>query len=156
MNGNNLYFVKYLNMAKDFLKKFCHDNDITLTPLREDVLSILVAKNKPMRAYDVLSKLKKKRENAEPPTVYRVLDFLVASNIVHRIESQNSYVCCEQLLSHNASHQVILFFCKKCGKCYEFEDHDVCSSIKQFVKRNHIKLDDTLLEIKGICSKCLA
>ena len=57
-----------------------------LTPLRQDILDILRANNKPLGAYEILEKLKHKRPNAEPPTVYRVLDFLIDSKCVHRIE----------------------------------------------------------------------
>lgn len=140
---------------KQSFNQFCADVEVKLTDLRKDILSILYQKNKPMGAYEILDKLKKKRPNAEPPTVYRVLDFLVHADLVHKIESQNTYVCCSGV-NEKAQHKTVLLFCKNCQNSFEYEDHDVLLSIKKFTKKHAIKVDDTLIEIKGLCRECLA
>lgn len=133
---------------------FGFDKTIKLTELRKDILSILYRKKKPMGAYEILAALKKKRPNAEPPTVYRVLEFLVDAKLVHRVESQNSYVCCSSLLKEKSQHKAILLYCKKCHQSFEFEDKSIFISIDTFAKKHKLDIDDALIEIKGVCESC--
>lgn len=141
-------------MKNELINHLCENQNIKLTQLRKDIISILYSKNKPMGAYDILEKLKKKRTSAEPPTVYRVLNYLVEKKIIHRIESQSTYVCCSHLTKDLSHHQAILLFCKLCQQCYEYENEDVFNSITKFAKQNNLKIDDSLIEINGICQTC--
>ncbi len=143
-------------MSDTFLTKITQNSNIKLTDLRKDVLRILYGMHKPMGAYDILEKLKKKRPNAEPPTVYRVLDFLVAAKLVHRIDAKNAYVCCAHLESHHAQHQTILLFCKKCQGSFEYENANIFQAINKFTDKHKLAVDDALIELKGICEDCLA
>lgn len=129
-------------------------NQIKITPLRRDILSILSTAKNPLSAYDVLEKLKKIRKGAEPPTVYRVLDFLEEAKMVHRIQSQKTYVCCSQRAYPGIQHETVLLFCRKCKKSFEYEGKEISRSIKQFAAQNKFIIDDTLIEIKGTCHRC--
>ncbi len=142
-------------MKNEVINKLLADRDITLTSLRQEILVILALSNKPMGAYDILNQLKKKRPNAQPPTVYRVLNFFLEVKLIHRIEAQNAYVCCSHA-SGQASHKAILLLCQTCGKGFEFEDKAIFESIAKFSKKNSIALDDTLIQMNGICQNCLA
>lgn len=142
-------------MTNKLLLKLQNNKNIKLTSLRYDVLQILFTSNKAIGAYDILAKLKKQRPNAEPMTVYRVLDYLVTAKLAHRIESQNTFVCCSSLIEENNHHKAILHICTSCGGSHEFEDKNVFLAIEKFAKENSLKIDDSLLEIKGICNKCL-
>ena len=49
-----------------------------LTPLRKEVLELILNASGPMGAYDLLAKIKSDSDRpAAPPTVYRTLDFLL-------------------------------------------------------------------------------
>ena len=49
-----------------------------LTPLRKEVLELILNASAPMGAYDLLAKIKGQADRpAAPPTVYRTLDFLL-------------------------------------------------------------------------------
>jgi len=137
------------------LNELLEKNEITLTPLRQDILSILLSSIKPLGAYDILNKLKKKRPKAEPPTVYRVLDFLIEAKVIHRIEAQNTYVCCQHLTDNLSAHQAILVLCHKCSKSYEYEDKNIFESLANFAKNNKLRLDDGLIEMEGLCTNCI-
>ena len=143
-------------MKNELINQLYTDKNIKLTQLRKEILTILYVKKKPMGAYDILEKLKKKRTNAEPPTVYRVLDFLVEKKLIHRIESQNTYVCCSQLAKDSAPHKAILFFCKQCQTCNEFKDDNLFLSIVKFSTEHQLQVDDSPIEIMGVCQSCLA
>lgn len=132
----------------------CATRNIKLTTLRKEIFSILFHKNKPMGAYEVLEKLKKKRSNAEPPTVYRVLKWLVDAHLIHRIEAQNSYICCSMASGKKQLHKAILLSCGNCLKSYEYEDANIFGSIKKFIEKYKVEIDDTLIEMKGLCAKC--
>ncbi len=136
------------------MKKKSLDTTV-LTPLRQDILAILRSNSKPLGAYDILNRLKKKRPNAEPPTVYRVLDFLITAKFIHRIEAQNTYVCCSHP-SDEDSHKTLLFLCKNCDKSFEFEDKIIFDSINKFSKKYKLEVDDALIEIKGLCQDCFS
>lgn len=153
--NNAAAFIKLSAMTNDQLNKLIEKNDIKLTDLRKDVLAILLQKHKPMGAYDVLEKLRKKRPNAEPPTVYRVLDFLVEAKLVHRIESQNAFVCCSHIDDQKTAHQTLLLICKSCQHSFEYTNPAFFRSINQFADKNSISIDSDLIEIKGTCKKCL-
>lgn len=91
--------------------------------------------NEPLGAYQILEKLKKKRDNAEPPTVYRVLAWLVETKIIHRIETQNAYVICSSRKHNIENHHTILMLCKNCLKSYEIEDQAFLKSMENFAKK---------------------
>ena len=49
----------------------------------------------PVGAYEILSKLTQdESKSAQPPTVYRALDFLQEQELVHRLSSINACVGC--------------------------------------------------------------
>lgn len=143
-------------MPNKLLAQFCSKKNITLTPLRQDILKIIYSDKSPLGAYDILNKLKKKRPNAEPPTVYRVLEFLMEAKLIHRIESQNTYVVCSHLAESSQLHLAILLFCKKCRNSFEFEDKNIVQSLKKLAVKNSLEIDSSVIEIQGTCKKCLA
>ncbi len=138
----------------NLLYKLCADRHITLTPLRKEVLYILYQKKIPIRAYDLLAILKKTYPATEPPSVYRVLNFFIEKNLVHRIESQNAYVYCESWKDDQPAHKTILLLCKKCNKSTEFIDNDFHTHLSVFSNKNKIQIEDSLIEVKGICASC--
>ncbi|SRR5579883_594009 len=141
---------------KNKLNTILADANFTLTPLRQDILSILATHQEPLGAYDILNKLRRKRPNAEPPTVYRVLDFLIETKLVHRIEAQNTYIFCSHLSHDKSLHKAILLLCKSCKKTFELEDKNIFEAISKFAKKNVLEVDDALIEMKGICKNCFS
>jgi Fur family zinc uptake transcriptional regulator len=143
-------------MAKsDLLNLILHDDEIKLTALRKDILDIFLVAKKPLTAYEVLAKLKKKRPNAEPPTVYRVIDYFVQKKLIHRIETGNKYVCCSHLDHFKSKYHGILFLCQACHLSYELMDQEFLRFIMNFSKKNHLAVSESVVEIKGTCSDCL-
>src|SRR5690348_8510067 len=55
----------------------CELRGLRLTPLRLRVLELIAAESKPVKAYDLLDRLKDEHSGAAPPTIYRALDFLL-------------------------------------------------------------------------------
>jgi Fur family transcriptional regulator, zinc uptake regulator len=127
----------------------------TLTALRKDILDIfLQAQEGSLTAYQVLEQLKKNRKNAQPPTVYRVLDFLSQNCVIHRINSGNSYILC-QVNGHDHNACEIVVFCQKCHKVNEFSDAVLAALLQKLAKEHQITIDTHLVELQGLCQKCL-
>ena len=74
-------------------ESLCSATGARLTPLRKEVLELILNATGPMGAYDLLAKIKSESDRpAAPPTVYRTLDFLLEKGLIHRLTSINAYV----------------------------------------------------------------
>jgi len=143
-------------LSKDelFNKLLSGDDTLKLTSLRKDVLEIFMAAEKPISAYDVLSELKKIRANAEPPTAYRVIDYFVEKNIIHRIDAENKYVFCTQIDGHKKHCHGIIFICKKCLASNEIIDQSSAQFFEQLASKFGYVIDGAPVEVKGLCQSC--
>lgn len=143
-----------MRVKHQILENIFVGKEVKSTPLRMDIYTIVLAAKTPLSAYEILDKLRKKRPNAEPPTVYRVLDFLSDNKIIHRIESNNKYISCTHLENNIHEHHCILFVCNQCLLTQEYDDKDVLTALLNFAKKTSLKIDLSLLEVKGICNSC--
>ena len=55
--------------------KFCEENKHRLSKPRLEVLNIINTSKKPIKAYEILTKLTEKFSNPKPPTAYRAIEF---------------------------------------------------------------------------------
>jgi Fur family zinc uptake transcriptional regulator len=124
---------------------------LRLTPLRKEVLELIAAMGKPVKAYDLLDQLREKHGNAAPPTVYRALDFLLENGFIHKLESINAYVSCH----HPAeAHQVPFLICDRCASAQEVCDERVAELIEAQARALGFKPQAQTLEVHGICKQC--
>ena len=97
------------------------------------------------------------RPNAKPPTISRVIDYLVEHGVLHRIEATNQYVACSQPKHHTKEkHQGVLFTCLRCHKTREYVDDRILRFIEQFAKMNQILLIHSLAQIQGYYKDCVS
>ena len=125
---------------------------ISLTPLRSEIIAIFTEHNKPLKAYKVLDILSGKGREIKPISVYRILNFLVDNNILHKIESQKVFMLCQQD-SCTSNHNVFLT-CKKCSNITESSDRDIIAPLLDFCKKNNFYMSDEKIELSGLCQKC--
>lgn len=133
----------------------CLDRNIKLTPLRRKVLELIWEGHSSIKAYDILEKLKRGQEIeysfAKPITVYRILDLFLANNIVHKIESKNSFLGC----SHpGKQHNCYFIICTKCDKVEEGCENNYLKDIYNDLTKNNFSVEHITLEITGICKDC--
>lgn len=131
----------------------CASKGAELTALRCDVLELIYNSDVPVGAYELLRQLRSIRPNAEPPTIYRALEFLQKQHLIHRIATDNAYVACEQ--PQHAHHGHFLL-CKKCGLALELNDERIHNVIAQCAKEKHFQIENHCTEIVGMCAKCYA
>lgn len=128
---------------------------LKLTELRKDILRIMIQAKKPLSAAEVLLRLKKRRETAEPSTVYRVIEYLLKKNVIHKIASENKYILCSQLNNSTANNEHgLIFICKKCLTSCEVGDEYIISHLKSLAQVHKFSVDCFLIEVSSICKNC--
>ncbi|MFZ5807618.1 MAG: transcriptional repressor [Verrucomicrobiota bacterium] len=123
-------------------------SDEDLTPLRDRVLKILRKSKTPVKAYDILDLLK-----AKPPTVYRTLDYLMQSGLIHKIETTNAFVACRHPREPHCSQ---FFVCAKCGASEELNKPAISRAVARWAKETQFSITPRSIEITGICKYCTA
>ncbi len=142
-------------------ENYCRANGLRWTPLRAQVLELVWAHHRPVRAYDILEDLAKERSKAEapsqgtarvaPPTVYRALDFLLEHGFVHRIDSLNAFVGCGQIGHTDKTYFLI---CRQCGEAAEIHDPRLSNALAACAAKADFAVEQETVEITGLCPKC--
>ena len=129
----------------------CDVRGLKLTPLRLRVLELIAREKKPIKAYDLLDRLRSEREGAAPPTVYRALDFLMEHGFIHRLASVNAYTSC-----HHPSerHTVPFFICDVCAGATELCDQRVSGLLVEQARAMGFTPEAQTLEVHGVCARC--
>lgn len=131
----------------------CQKQKLRFTPIRRRVFELVWDSHKPVVAYDILKKLRDEKTNAEPPTVYRALDFLLTVGLVHKIESLSAYVGCEHT---DKSHVSQFLICTDCRQTIELNDQLIQQTIEQQAAKTGFEIRNQIIEIKGMCPACQA
>ena len=140
--------------AKRFVREVasvCELRGLRLTEIRMQVLELIAAEEKPVKAYDLLDKLKDDRSNAAPPTIYRALDFLLENGFIHKLESINAYVSCHH---PSVAHHVPFLICDVCESATEICDERVAKLLGEQAKSLGFRARAQTLEVHGVCKGC--
>lgn len=130
------------------------NRNFTLTKLRQDVISVLEQHAKPLKAYEILEKLRQIRPNAQPPTVYRVLEFLEKQHVIHQLSNKHSYVLCDAP-DTSADEQIdILLTCNRCDSVVESHETVFLQQIQNLTQDHKFQLACSAIEILGLCKDC--
>lgn len=129
----------------------CAARGAQLTPLRRQVLRLVLSAQQPMGAYALLDRLREERGVAAPPTVYRALDFLLEQGLVHKLERLNAFLPCVEA-GHTHPHQFLI--CGQCGATTELADHAVAHALEAAAARAGFKPARMTVEVEGLCARC--
>ncbi len=136
----------------------CATRGAQLTPLRRQVLRLVLAAEQPMGAYALLDQLREERGVAAPPTVYRALDFLLEQGLIHKLERLNAFLPCVEAghahAGHDHQHQFLI--CKICGATTELTDHAVAHALEAAAARVGFRPARMTVEVEGVCARCAA
>lgn len=136
------------------IEVYCIQKSIRLTRLRKKIICLLDSQNKPLKAYELLAKLNHEQDDKAYAimSIYRVLDFLCQHRIVHRINSNNSYILC----CHPGKHSCQIFICNQCGKKIEFHDQLLQQALTKLAAKSQFTIKQHTIDLSGICQYCLA
>ena len=132
----------------------CADRSARLTPLRRQVLGMILDAPQPTGAYDLLDRLRATREGAAPPTVYRALEFLVENGLVHKLERLSAFVGC--IAHDDHAHAAQFLICRACGRVAEIEDHELAHALEDAARRLGFTVGKATIEAEGQCAACFA
>ena len=139
----------------DALKKaddICQANGVRLTPLRRTVLELVWQSHQPVGAYDILNQLAKLESRpAQPPTVYRALDFLLEQGLIHRLSSLNAFIGCPH---PGKRHYGSFLICKQCRTTQELDHTAINNAIQSCATEQQFLLTDSAIELTGLCRYC--
>ncbi|MCZ4273936.1 Fur family transcriptional regulator [Maritalea porphyrae] len=127
--------------------------DLKLTKNQSLVFDKLSAAPGPLSAYDLLDQLRDQGLKA-PLQIYRALEKLQEIDLVHRLESMNSFVACAQPNCHAKTGLVAFAICEKCGVVSEFSDEVVQTRLAAWADERSFTTTKTSLEIRGLCQGC--
>jgi len=126
-----------------------------LTPLRRRVFEVVWQSHTPIGAYDILALLGEgggdDGKKAQPPTVYRALDFLLAHGLVHRIERLNAYIGCTV---PGTDHSGQFLICSTCGVAGELVDAGIDAAMGDGARAVGFTIEQPTVELHGVCGPC--
>ena len=131
----------------------CGERGVRLTELRRHVLELVWQGHAPAGAYEVLEGLRAHGRRADPPTVYRALDFLMEQGLVHRVESRNAYAGCA---NPQEPHHAQYLLCEKCGDAIEVEIGGLARRVEKQAAEIGFDVAGQTMEAHGICGNCRA
>ena len=127
----------------------CLDSGRSATPQRMTIIDALDSSGKNLSAYELLDLLNNKGQLFNISTIYRVLNFWIEMGIVHKIESTNTYLICND--KHTNHFHVLL----QCSNCKSVEES--CQISTQFSSPESSKFsikDGQVIEFLGLCNNC--
>ena len=128
---------------------------LRFTDQRRQVLGALLESHVPASAYDIIDRLAGMNDGGRlaPISVYRALDFLVAHNFAHRIESKNAYVACDRGAECEPGATLFLI-CDNCGAAGEASSDALGAIVNTETARADFLPRLKVLEIRGLCARC--
>ena len=140
-----------IHTALTTASQLCAERGVQLTAIRQQVLELIWADHHAVKAYDLLERIKPLQSAAKPATIYRALDFLREQGFIHRVESLNAFVGCNDLKS---AHEQLLLICKRCENVEERNASAVMMSVSQELALAGFTAHHQAIEIHGICATC--
>ncbi|MGI2180638.1 Fur family transcriptional regulator [Shewanella oncorhynchi] len=144
---------KNLDLLREVVKK-CEEKGINLTSKRKKVLIVLQDHDVPLSAYEIADVLKQSLGESLPiMSIYRMLDFLVQEQLVHKLLTVNKYIACYHVCDHHIHNQFLI--CNTCQKVTEIAlPTALVEQLQLNVSQAEFTLSSPQLELAGWCHEC--
>ena len=122
----------------------------TLTPQRLAIYRALEIAKKPLTAYELKDQVNhQSNESFNISTIYRVLDFWTELGLIHKIDSSNTFIVC------NDDHRNHVHVLQHCTQCQSVKESCEISSLIKMPESASFHIDThQVIEIQGQCAKC--
>ena len=124
-----------------------------LTKNQQIVLDLVEKSSEPLKAYSILFNVQKKGIKA-PLQVYRALDRLVEIGKIHKIESRNAFIACQDS-SCQISKATAFSICESWEKVTEINNSKLSNYLNNFKDNSGMKYSKYNLEFFWLCKKCI-
>ena len=126
--------------------------EINLSKNQQIIFDIIDKSSEPLKAYAILFNVQKKGIKA-PLQVYRALDKLVEIGKIHKIESRNAFIACQNSRCQ-ISKATAFSICEVCEKISEISNSKLSKYLSNFSDNTGMKYSKYNLEFFGLCKKC--
>ena len=126
--------------------------ETNLSKNQQMIFDIIDKSPEPLKAYAILFNVQKKGIKA-PLQVYRALDKLVEIGKIHKIESRNAFIACQNS-SCQISKATAFSICEVCEKISEISNSKLSKYLSNFSDNTGMKYSKYNLEFFGLCKKC--
>lgn len=145
----------YTELAIEVLK----DKGFRITKPRRLVLELLDGTNAALSAYEIKDKLDKLGEKVDTVSVYRILETLEETHLIHRVLTTGKVRKCqlereETCHLHQEEHCHHLLICEGCEAVEEVHCPGVEALVKGLEKRTQFKIHSHNMEFRGLCARC--
>ena len=117
-----------------------------------DVFKYFEKAKEPLKAYTILFNVQKKGIKA-PQQIYRALNKLIEIGKIHKIESRNAFIACQ-----NSSCQITkataFSICESCENVSEISNSKLSKYLLNFTDDSGMKYSKYNLEFFGLCKNC--
>ena len=124
----------------------------SLSKNQQIIFDLINKSPEPLKAYTILFNVQKKGIKA-PLQVYRALDKLVEIGKIHKIESRNAFIACQNS-SCQVSKATAFSICEICEKVTEISSASLSKYLTNFRDKDGMKYSKYNLEFFGLCKKC--
>ncbi len=130
----------------------CKKQGIRFTAIRKQILQLICQSHHAVKAYDLLEEIKPDFNNAKPATVYRALDFLLKEGFIHKVESLNAFIACNQ---GHCNYERMLLICTQCHEIEERTGNNMIKTVTTELQQSGFISQIKTIEIQGICVNCV-
>ena len=128
------------------------EKQFNLSKNQQIIFDIIHNSSEPLKAYSILFNVQKRGIKA-PLQVYRALDKLVEIGKIHKIESRNAFIACQNS-SCQISKATAFSICESCEVVDEISDVKLSKYLSSFNHKKGMKFKRFNLEFFGLCQKC--
>ena len=126
--------------------------EYNLSKNQQIIFDIIHNSLEPLKAYSILFNVQKKGIKA-PLQVYRALDKLVEIGKIHKIESRNAFIACQNS-SCRITKATAFSICENCERVSEISSSKLSKYLSSFTDKSGMKYSKYNLEFFGLCKKC--
>ena len=151
---NSLSITELLAKAQEH----CVKRSLRFTTKRCNVLTLMLQMDKPLSAYELITVYQQQfGQLISSVSIYRILNFLLEANLVHKLVSNHKYIACIHIGCTHAHSKPSFLICDTCDRVIETDiQHTVERAIQESAAANDFTIENPQLELRGSCLKCQA
>ncbi len=143
--------------ALEQAEQICLAHGARWTKKRKRVLAGLLVSDKALSAYELVDICHERYDcNIPPMSVYRILEFLEAEGLVHKLNLANKYVACSHIRCGEEHAAPQFLICRECWKVKEVHIQErLVDGLKRGVHDAGFTLISPQIEMSCVCNTCL-
>ncbi len=128
------------------------EKNLKVTPQRVAILEAIITLNNHPTADNIIDFIRNTHPNVAIATVYKVLDVLVANNLIKKVKTDRDIMRYDAIMEKH--HHL---YCSECDLIEDYIDDDLDVILIEYFKNKKIpgfRMEDVVLQIRGMFDKC--